>query len=68
MPTVKEIKEMVHQLPLSSKLALFSDLEDEILAENENILKELNAARGEIQRGESATLDEAMSFLKGNKS
>ncbi|MFQ5647120.1 MAG: hypothetical protein ACE5GM_09335 [bacterium] len=65
MPSVKEIEKMVSELPLSSKLVLFSDLEDELLAQNENILKELDNARKEIQRGETATLKEVMSVLKG---
>ena len=64
--TVKEIEEMVSELPLSSKLTLFSDLEDELLAENKNILKDLDAAREEIKEGETTTLEEALSALKGN--
>ena len=59
---------MVSELPLSSKLVLFSDLEDEILAENEYILKDLDAARREIERGETATLEEALAVLKRDKS
>ncbi len=66
MATVKEIEEMVSELPLSSKLVLFSDLEDDILAENKNILKDLDTARDEIEKGETANLEEALSVLKGN--
>lgn len=64
--TVKEIEKMVSELPLSSKLVLFSDLEDELLAENKNILKDLDSARKEIEKGETATLEEALSALKEN--
>lgn len=66
MATVKEIEKMVSELPLSSKLVLFSDLEDELLAENKNILKDLDSARKEIEKGETATLEEALSVLKEN--
>ncbi len=66
MATVKEIEEMVSELPLSGKLTLLSDLEDELLAENGNILEDLDAARKEIEKGETATLEEALSVLKGN--
>lgn len=66
MATVKEIEEMVSGLPLSSKLVLFSDLEDELLAENENILKDLDSSRKEIEKGETANLEEALSALRGN--
>jgi len=64
--TVKEIEKMVRELPLSSKLVLFSDLEDELLAENKNILKDLDSARKEIEKGETVTLEEALSVLKEN--
>lgn len=63
MPTVREVENMVHQLSLSDKLLVFSDLEDELLAENSFIHSELDKARQEIAAGKTATLSEALSAL-----
>ncbi len=67
MATLAQARKLVHQLVMPSKIKLLSELEDEVMATNPILIQELENARAEIRRGDTATLEEALNVLQGNQ-